>query len=90
MPPVRVELAAGRGRPDRPFWVCAAVPTGFPDAGGITSGSRWLRSTATTPPDPVAPIYSTPAGVPALSMIPRMTTLSKCQARARRSRGDAV
>ena len=34
-----------------------------PDAGGIPSCSRWLS--AATPPDPKAPGFRTPAGVPA-------------------------
>ena len=38
----------------------------FPEAGGFTSCSRWLRSSATTPPDHVSQEIRTPAGVPAM------------------------
>ncbi len=37
----------------------------FPDAGGFTSCSRWLRSNATTPPDHVSQEIRTLTGVPA-------------------------
>jgi hypothetical protein len=38
----------------------------FPEAGGFTSCSRWLRSNATTPPDHVSHEIRTPAGVLAM------------------------
>ena len=51
----------------------------FPEAGGFTSCSRWLRSSATTPPDHVSHEIRTPAGVPAMrrhALNPHQSALS--------------